>query len=331
MTSIPTFGKSLLDNPSINPATAPKVEDILQTAPSAPPAYNQPADSFERTDVMPRKGGNSLLPLITTAVGATGLFLAGRKGWFGKTIKTWFGGRPSLKKAHNKIAEQMKEYMSRFGEVEKTSVLKNNEGKHVLDVTMKDGSVKSYTFKDNNSTIQLTGKNPDGLEETIIFGREDVAPKTRTMFIKDGSGKTKAYSSFKGGDILNRDFDEATGIYKESATSNKRRFFFGLIGPKKNVVTTKTYNNPDTGKPNTEKVKSYFWKGSKSKVKVTNQDGTKIFKYDANGNVSRVKVKPKNGKAYYEHYEYSFNIDNGKFEVINIKKTSDKAGKKVIS
>lgn len=329
MTSIPAFGTSLLENPKINPATAPSVEEILQATPT-PQVYNQPEDSFERADAIPRKSGNSWMPLITTVVGATGLFLAGRKGWFGKTIKTWFGGRPSLKKAHNKIAEQMKEYMSKFGEVEKTSVQKNNEGKHILDVTMKDGSVKTYTFKDNNTTIQLTGKNPEGLEETIIFGREDVAPKTRTMFIKDGSGKTKAYSSFKGGDILNRDFDEAAGIYKESATSNKRRFLFGLIGPKKNVVTTKTYNNPDTGKPNVEKVKSYFWKGSKSKVKVTNQDGTKIFKYDESGNVSRVKVKPKKGKAYYEQYKYDIDSEGNKYLAAVIK-TSDKKGTKLIS
>ena len=330
MASIPAFGTSLLTNPPVNKPASVSVEEILQSTPSPAPVYEQPEDSFERSDVQPRKSGGSWIPWATTAVGAAGLFLAGRHGWFGKTIKTWFGGRPSLKKAHNKIAEQMKEYLSRFGEVEKAAVSKNSEGKHSLNVTMKDGTVQTFKFKDNNTTIHLTGKNPDGVEEAIVFGREDVAPQFRTMFVKDSNGKTKAFASFKGGDILNKEFDEGAGIYKTSTNKNKRRFFFGLIGPKKNVVTTKTYNNPDTGKPSVEKVKSYFWKGAKSKVKVTNENGTKIFSYDENGNVSRVKIKPKKGKAYYEHYNYTVDSEGNKV-LASVVATSDKKGLKPLS
>ena len=71
-----------------------------------------------------------------------------------------------------------------------------------------------------------------------------------------------------------------------------------------------------------------------TKSEVTNHKETKIFAYDDNGNVKRIHVKPKTKgvKDFYEQYEYTKAIVDGKekYLLTNIKMTSDKAGKKPI-
>ena len=142
------------------------------------------------------------------------IILAGRKGWFGKAVKTWFGGRLSVNKAHKKIAAQLQEYMSRYGNVKNVVV----ENKNSIKVTMDNGTVREFKIvpKKNDTIIQLESKPAKNRREVIQFNREDASPLHRILFRLDKNNNVKGYVSYKGGDILSKDFDEVSQIYKKS-------------------------------------------------------------------------------------------------------------------
>ena len=128
MTSIPSFGTSLLQNAQANQTTAPSVEEILQNTPQAPMPEQAP-DSFNREGEMPQRKGFDWFSATATALGALGVFLAGRKGWLGKYVQTWFGGRMSLSKVHKNIEAKISEYLGRDGVgVNSAKIVKNAEG-----------------------------------------------------------------------------------------------------------------------------------------------------------------------------------------------------------
>ena len=70
-----------------------------------------------------------------------------------------------------------------------------------------------------------------------------------------------------------------------------------------------------------------------TKSRISNPVDTRIYTYDRNGNIKRIHVKPKakGEKNYYLQYEYSKTPGpDGKYLLMNIIKTSDKAGKKPV-
>lgn len=329
MTYIPAFGKSLLENPPISEPPAPSVEEVL----NATPIPQQAPDTFEHAGIpanRPKQHGGWFLPAFTSIVAATGLFVAGRNGWLGKTVRKWFGGSPSFEKAQEKIAAQLKEYMSKFGEVKSSAAAKADDGSPVINLEMLDGRTKQFSVKDGKTNIKVDHQYQDGVEETILFGREDVAPKMKVLYERGADGKVQGYEAHKGGDILNKDYDDAAGIFKEVEKTSKRRFFFGLIGPRKNITKINTYTNTETGEPVTTKIEHFFNGNKKVKQKVTTDNLKKTFYYDEAGNVTRVKVKPKDEDSYYLHFKYGINAD-GKVVLTDKIKTSDKAGNNIIS
>ena len=345
MSFIPSFGTSLLANPPIKKEPPTKVEDILNSTPAPQPVKR---DSFEVTQPQPKRqkqGGGVVAPLLTTAVGLGGLFFFGRKGWLGKTIKTWFGGRLSTAKAHKKIAGQLQEYMSRYGSVSGVTIDKN-----VIKVEMESGKIREFKIipKKNDTVIQLESTPSKNRREVINFRREDASPMHRVLFRLGKHGETKGYVSYKGGDILSKDFDEVSQMYKKSSTKIRPRLWldFFKLGPVKTITKTRTFNTmepegfwakvkdifTDSSK-NITKVRNKFFRGRQTSAKITNMAETRYYVYDKNGNISRVHVKPKakGEKGYYEHYKYSpATTSDGKhiFLLTNIIRTSDKAGKK---
>lgn len=327
MTSIPSFGTSLLQNAKANQVQSQSVEDILANTPSYTVPEQVP-DSFTKTDGQPqaqKKGGFDWVSATATTLGALGLFFAGRKGWFGKHIQTWFGGRMSQAKVYKNIETKMTEYIGRDGDkVTSVKINTDSAGKKVLKAEFDDGTAREFFIDSNKDVIRLKS-NDSALEEYILFNKKDGAPMSRVTRFVDGTGKVREYNAFKGEDILDKDFSESSGIYKSYQTSApRRRYLFGLFGPKQVKTTTLTYTNPQTGQPNVTKTKTVFENGKKVKVEQNVNGKKQTLYFDESGKLSSIRKKDSNGKVYIEHYEYKITPE-GK-QVLSGVKYTDKKG-----
>ena len=330
MTAIPSFGASLLQNPAVNQAPSQSVEEILQNTPSAPAIPDTFENSSGGYESAPAKGGINWFKIGSILVGATGLFVGGRKGWLGKTVQTWFGGRPSLSKVHKNIETKITEYLGRDGgKIQTARIVKNGDGNKVLRAEFEGGTIREFSVTEGKNVIKLAEKSPvGGQEEVILFNRFDGSPRLRTTLVKDKNGKVVEYASFKGGDILDNTFNETEQIFKHySITAPKRRYLFGLFGPKQTKTTVSTFINPESGKPVVSTSKTVFKHGKKVKViQNINGEERKILINDA-GKVAQIQTK-KNGKVVCQHFEYTTTPD-GK-QVISGVKYKDLKGNDLI-
>jgi len=152
---------------------------------------------------------------LTTA-SAWLLYVAGKKGKLGKTIQTWFGGRLSTKKLYNKIETKMGEYLSRDGKAFTTSGITTlPDGKKVFVVKFDNGEVRTYHLKETENLLKIFGEKTKREEEYIIFDKTTGALKSRINLKRKSSGRVKAYASYKGEDVLDKDFNEVTGYNKD--------------------------------------------------------------------------------------------------------------------
>lgn len=325
MSSIPSFGTSLLQNPPVKQAPAVSVEEILQNTPSAPIPEQVP-DSFQHTSSAEPapKGGINWGGIGTTLLAAGGLFFMGRKGWLGKHIQTWFGGRMSLKNVHKNIEAKMSEFLGKDGaKVQSAKVVKNAEGKNVLRAEFEGGTVKEFGMVENNNVIRLTSAAENGQNSVILFNRIDGSPKSRVILAKNEKGKVVEYSSFKGGDILDAGFKDSENVYKSfSKTEPSRRY--GLFGPKETKTTVKTYTDPETGKPIISKTKTVYKHGKLAKIHQETKGKKRSFIFGDNNRLSQIQIKGKDGKVEVRHFEYT-TTPEGK-SVISKVRFTDKKG-----
>lgn len=329
MTTIPAFGASLLKNPPAQQGTAPSVEEILQNTPSAQPLEGS-ADSFHREgfEQAQSSGGFSFSSLIMPLLTAGGLFFMGRKGWMGKTVQTWFGGRMSLKNVHRNIESKISEYLGKNGgNVQSSQIIKNADGTKTLRANFDGGAVREFNVSEGNNIIKLSGKSPvSGQEEVIVFNRLDGSPRSRIHFVKDNDGKVLEYTSYKGGTILDAAYVDSENVFKTfSKTTPKRRF--RLFGPKESKSVVTTYNNPDTGEAFVTKLKTVFKHGKRAKVKKTTADGDRTMVFDNSGKLSQIKIDPKKGNSTVLHFDYAVGPD-GKSVISGVRYT-DKKGNPV--
>lgn len=333
MTSIPSFGTSLLQNAQANQTTAPSVEEILQNTPQAPMPEQAP-DSFNREGEMPQRKGFDWFSATATALGALGVFLAGRKGWLGKYVQTWFGGRMSLSKVHKNIEAKISEYLGRDGVgVNSAKIVKNAEGNKVLRAEFENGAVQEFAVTESKNVIKLSTKDmPLGVdgqvagkaEEVILFNRLDGSPKSRVRFIKGENGKVQEYAAFKGEDILDEGFSESSGIYRSyQKSAPRRRYLFGLFGPKQVKTVSRTYTNPETGEASVTSMKTVYKHGKKAKIhqQINGQNRTIIF--DNSGKISQIQTKGNDGKVIVQHFDYALNPE-GKQVLSEIRYTDAK-------
>lgn len=326
MSSIPSFGQNLLQNPPIKQTPAISVEEILQNTPSAPLPEQVP-DSFQHSGsqgMATQKGGFNWGSIGTTLLAAGGLFFMGRKGWLGKTVQTWFGGRMSLKNVHKNIEAKMTEFLGKNGNnVQSAKIVKNAEGKNVLRAEFNGGTVKEYSIVENKSVVRLTEKAGNGQENVILFNRIDGSPRTRVILVKDKDGKILEYASYKGGDILDAGFKESENIYKTFNKSKPSRRY-GFFGPKETKSVSRTYNNPDTGKPVASEIKTVYKHGKRAKIHQKNVNGKdRTFVYDDSGKLSKIHVKDANGNIIVHHFDYAISPE-GKSVISGIHFTDKK-------
>ena len=312
MTSVQSFGSSLLP-PQVKTAgssSAPSVEDILNSTPPAPPLEQAP-DTFTKSgteNAQSQSGSSFWWKLGGGTVAVCGLVMAGRKGWFGKHIQKWFGGKLSLKDVNKKIEDKMAEFLE-VGEGGKVNIIKNADGTSTLRAESEGGNVQEYTVSVGKNVIKLKGKYPDCElnEEFIVFDRNTGIPKSRVNLARAESGKVEEYQAFKGSDVLNRDFDEEAGIYKEYFQSApRRRYLFGLFGPKEVKSSTSVYTNPTTGKPSAVASKATYRDGKKVKIYQAKEGKERTIYLDGpGGKVSQIVTKTQDGKVVIEKFQYT--------------------------
>lgn len=325
MSSIPSFGTSLLQNPPVKQTPAVSVEELLQNTPSAPLPEQVP-DSFQHasSSAPAPKSGINWGGIGTTLLAAGGLFFMGRKGWLGKHIQTWFGGRMSLKNVHKNIEAKMSEFLGKGGaNVQSAKVVKNAEGKNVLRAEFEGGVVKEFGIVENKNVIKLTSAAENGQESVILFNRIDGSPRSRVIFAKDKDGKVLEYASFKGGDILDAGFKDSENVYRSfSQTKPSRRY--GIFGPKETKTTVRTYVDPETGNPVVSKIKTVYKHGRRAKIHQEINGQNRTFIFGDSGRLAQIQTKGADGKVVVQHFEYT-TTPEGK-SVISSVKFTDKKG-----
>lgn len=184
-----------------------------------PRAYGQ-QDEF-----VPAEGGKgnkrnpSFLGSFLKYLAITGaVVFAGRKGLFGQKIKGWLGGFPKAVKPEEvfkRIEARMAEFLGKNGDVIKsTKITTAADGSSILRTEFENGAVKEYAIKQGEKVIKLFGKNDKNFDQYILFDKTDGAVLYRTELERDSAGKVKEYLSYKGEDILNADFTDATGLFR---------------------------------------------------------------------------------------------------------------------
>ena len=263
------------------------------------PAVVVDGDQRQREAVVPRGGGG--------AVAVCGLVMAGRKGLLGKWWHKLFGGKLSLKNVNKKIEDKMAEYLN-VGKDGKVKITQNADGTSTLRAEYESGNVQEYTVTEGKNVIKLKGKYPDCElnEEYIVFDRNTGVPKSHVNLARNADGRVEEYQAYKGSDILNRGFDEETGIYKEYSQSGpKRRYLFGLVGPKEVKSSVSVYTNPTTGKPSEVVSKATYRDGKKVKIHQAKEGMERTIYLGAPGNkVSQIVTKTQDGKVVIEKFQY---------------------------
>ena len=268
-----------------------------------PRAYGQTdagEDTFtpseQNLNTEPKKKGALGKILRYTAISAAIIF-AGKKGLFGKKIKTWFGGTPRVKpeKIFENIETKISEFLGKNNNAVKSSkITKATDGSSVLKAEFENGIIREYKVTEGESVIKLFGKNEQNLEEFIVFGKADGVVKSRTVLARDSKGKVQAYANYRGEDVLNPDFNEVTGIYKDYWKRDINHKY-KIFGPKQVVSETRTFTNTESGEPFVTTVKKTFKNGKVSKLNVDRGEKSVVdeFLYDKNGNVDKHFVYPK--------------------------------------
>ena len=316
MSSVQSFGTSLL-TPQVKPAESTgtaSVEDILNNTPA--PIPEQAPDTFTKSDtpqnLPPAKGGSLLRYAIGGIICAGIAFLAGRYGLRGKTVKGWFRGKLSAKEVNKKIEDKMAEYLN-VGKEGKVKITENADGTSILRAETEGGNVQEYTVSVGKNAIKLKGKYPEYKlnEEFIVFDRSTGVAKSRVNLARTDSGKVEEYQAFKGSDILNKGFDDDAGIYKEySQSAPRRRYLFGLLGPKEVKSSTSVYTNPTTGKPSEIASKTTYHSGKKVKIHQAKEGMERTIYLGApGGKVSQIVTKTQDGKTIIETFTYAANAD----------------------
>lgn len=322
MSSIPSFGTNLLQNPPVKTDSPRTVEELLQNSPPAP-LPEQSYDSFQYSGASPTKSGFSLTSIGTTLAAAGGLFLMGRKGLLGAKIQTWFGGRMSLKNVHKNIEAKMTEFLGKGGEtVQSAKIIKNTEGNNILRAEFDGGVVREFNIVDGKNVVKLTNTATNGQENIILFNRIDGSPRSRVILAKDKDGKVLEYASFKGGDILDASFKDSENVYRSFNQSKPSRFL-GLFGPKKSNTVIKTHIDPDTGAPVVTKVKTVFKKGKRAKVKQNINGQKRTFVFGDSGKLTQIQTKGTDGKTIVQHFDYTLTPE-GKSVISGVRFTDKK-------
>ncbi len=277
-----------------------------------PRAYGQ-QDEF-----VPAEGGKgnrkapSFLGSFLKYLAITGaVVFAGRKGLFGKKIKGWLGGLPKAVKPEevfSRIETKMAEFLGKGGDVVTSSKIATAaDGTSVLRAEFQSGAVREYQLKEGDNVIKLicrdagTETNPlrkifgktrksekVNLEQYVLFDKADGAVRFRTDLARGADGKVRAYASYKGETVLEPDFNEVTGIFKDYHKE------YGFFGPRFEQSEVRLFNNPTSGEPSVIKSKRTYRKNGKLR-RYIQEDMTKIrkFIYDKKGNLENILNAPK--------------------------------------
>lgn len=198
------------------PGNSPKVD---------PPAQNlneTPTDTYTGTQNENSSGG-WLGRTLVTAIGVGGLFIAGRKGVFGKTIKSWLGGVKASESVN--VIDNIEERLMRYIERTENTPFKIRQLAH--------GKITAGRTLEN------------GNRELISFNASSGAPERRVVFTKNNKAtKELAYQSYKGCDILDKGFDEVSNVCKKLVRSPLENVFMKGSQIKENI-TKIYYNNFD--------------------------------------------------------------------------------------
>ena len=290
MAEINPASSNLIENNNVNFKNPTPVIEIY------PRAYGQKDEyvpSAQNENETPKKKGFWGSFLKYMAISAAIIF-AGRKGLFGKKIQAWFGGATKIKpeQVFERIETKMSEFLGKGGQTVKTSKITTaSDGTSILRAEFENGTVREYAIKEGENVIKLFGKKGEGIEEYILFDKMDGAVKYRTDLARSADGKVRAYASYKGEDVLNADFNEVTGIFKDYWRKDPQRQF-GILGRYKGDSQVRTFTNPTGDKPYTLDIKKIYKDGKLSKIK--HQSGTelKTFIYDESGNLTKITSKP---------------------------------------
>ncbi len=260
MTRIPAFGQSLLANHTQG-QTAPSVEEILKNTPSAEQIPDQKADNFTYQNMPPQKPGSSAFVIFAVSlIGAAGVLLAGRQGAFGKHVKKWVGGTPSFKNLQKSMQGKMTDYLGKDGKIKSCEFTNPKDGKNIIFKTeYEDGEVREYIVRKGKKYISLSGVRADGKQEVILFGKNDGMPVMKTIIEKDASGNIIGYEKYKGGCVIDKDFQEATDTLYQKSKTTENSFF----GKKSKTINSKKYDNPDTKEPSLTSTKGNYNKSGK--------------------------------------------------------------------
>ena len=311
MTRIPSFGQSLLANPPQGQSVQ-SVEDILNNTPPAESLPEQQADNFTYQNApQQRNSGSPLIIFGASLVGAAGLFLAGRQGAFGKHVQKWFGGSPSLKKLQKIMQGKMSEYLGKDGKIKTCEFGTSADGKNqILKAEFENGEVREYIVRKGNKHISMAGVRSDGKQEVILFGRQDGMPVMKTVIKKDSKGNIIGYEKFKGGSVIDKDFEEVSDMLYQKNKTSESSFF----GRKRKNITSKKYDNPDTCSPSVTETKVKYNKyGNVTSVKTKTPDGNiKITKLGSDGRPDKVVIIDKEGKKAIHEYLYTVGSDGSR-------------------
>ena len=275
MTSIPSFGESLLSNRQANVETTRTAEEIINA-----PQYSQVPDSFQYSGETqePKKSRSWLRPLGYLATAGI-LFFAGRKGVFGKHIKKWFGGLPSAKTVTKNIETKMQEYLGKGGSnVSKTLTETTPDGSTIITFELQNGSRRVFQRFDTKNFVRLEGKAPDGRAEMIVFRKDDGTPVSRTLFKLSDDGKIMSYKSYKDAKVLDSGFNDSEGLFKsyERGSKGKR---YGLFGRTQRTDKVVMNTNPEAAAGNVlERTLIYDEPNKVTRMIIKNPDGTVTYK-----------------------------------------------------
>lgn len=272
MTSIPSFGASLLSNPQSIPSGTKSAEDIINA-----PQHAQIPDSFAyEGQEQTQKRRNPWIKPFAYLVGIAGLFVAGRQGVFGKHIRKWFGGLPSSSKVAKNIETKMQEYLGKAGV--KVNKVQTSATDNLITYELENGSKRLFKRYDTNKFIRLEGMTPDGKAEMIVFRKEDGSPVSRTLFTLGKDNKITGYKSFKDATVLDANFDEAAGVFKSYEKGTARKRILGMFGRTQRTDVITRNNNPDVLAGVTERTLIYDKPDKVTRIIVKNPDGTSTYK-----------------------------------------------------
>ena len=284
MVEVSSTGRKILYDNDINFTNPTPVIQLY------PRAYGQ-TDSFAPSDKQKKKP-SFLGHLAKGIIGVGLLWFAGKKGLFGKAIKNKLNRSVSNKnvdgivnetndilsdeKFSEIVKEKMKGYLEKWGLKVKSSEIVEVPGtgkgpKHMYRATLDDGTVKEYSIKETKEFFKLKGKRiqdnsnnriidkildrgkpTQTIEERLVFARKDGTVISRTDLKRASNGTIEAYARYQGENVLNKDYNEVTGIYKDYFHKGPFRKFL-IVGPKIETHTVRTFDG--MGNPAEETVR----------------------------------------------------------------------------